>query len=164
MPETQNYTPPPAFYQPPPNTQAVPAAAGGSKGNDQISRIVTALAAAAFGLCAFLPWIAIQGESANGFDVPMSFLWDKAASDGPDLAYLIIGIGGAGLLLALTGSSALRRLAGAAGVVTIGLFASQLSKILEGTGIGTRDSFGLALYVGLAAAIILASAPAPKSP
>ncbi len=128
-----------------------------------MARTVTVIAALAFAASAFLPWIDVGGQGANGFDVPMSFLWDEATAGGLDLGYLVVGIGGLGVLLSLAGKSALRRLVGGLGVATVGLFAAQLSKLLEGSGTSASDSFGTALYVGLVAAIVLASAPAPKS-
>ncbi|MFH1105052.1 MAG: SH3 domain-containing protein [Actinomycetota bacterium] len=114
-------------------------------------RMLPTLGAAVIVLSAFLPWVqGASGDSVNAFDVSARFLVDFNGSGAPDLAWVVIGLAVAALLVvALKGAAPLIVLIGIAAIAAGGLFGFQLYRGVSDAGGTFSDVMDLIKFAPL---------------
>lgn len=111
-------------------------------------------------LAVFLPWISVEGASANALDVPIQALWDPNTADSAvKLGFLVLLLGavGAGLSF-MPGTTKYRRLAGSIGLAVTLAFALQLYRSVDQAGgsfVDAVSGIGFGVVLALAGAIAL---------
>jgi hypothetical protein len=102
--------------------------------------------------------------SDNAFDVPVSFLWSKAASGGIKLGVILFLLGVAGGVVTSRPEIQRFRIAvGGLAALCVVVFMIQMQRFLSGSPFNITDVLGLGVLVTLAGAVALAVAP-PRWP
>jgi hypothetical protein len=111
-------------------------------------------------LAVFLPWISLEGSSANALDVPLQALWDPNAADGAvklGFVILLLGAVGAGLSF-MPNTTRYRRLAGSIGLAVSLAFALQLYRSVDEAGgsfVDAVSAIGFGVVLALTGSIAL---------
>ena len=111
-------------------------------------------------IAVFLPWISVEGASANALDVPIHALWDPNTADGAvklGFVVLLLGAVGAGLSF-MPRTTKYRRLAGSIGLAVTLAFALQLYHSVDQAGgsfVDAVSGIGFGVALALAGAIAL---------
>ena len=113
--------------------------------------ILGAIGAAGVIVSLFMAW---RDPGAHPADIPVAFLWDKAATSEPSLLILLIPIAAVLVLGALIPFAAgLRFLGGLAILVVAGVFVYQLDRALP-NGFDVGDILGTGFYIGAVAGFL----------
>lgn len=114
-------------------------------------------------LAAVLPWVDVLGNTANSFEVALSFLWDLTAAGSPYLGVVVIALAVLALFVAGASKSnpALATLLGVASVAIATLFVVQMYRgVADGGGSfgDMMDILGTAPWAMLASGVVLLAA------
>ncbi len=108
-------------------------------------RIMPTIGALAAGIAVILPWLRNPfAGSANGFDVPMPFLWDYTSASSFDLAYVILILAVLGLAVGLFAQLD-PRIAAVVGFLLLAIgvaFIIQVIRAISDGGGSASDAFG----------------------
>lgn len=110
-------------------------------------------------VASLLPWISTDGvPSTNALDIPIQFIWDVNAGDGPiKIGLVLIALGAAAAALSFVPrTNVIRRICGSVALAIVLGFILQVYRSIDAAGGTFGDVFstiGMGVYLALAGAI-----------
>jgi hypothetical protein len=137
------------------------AAAPTATSSTATTKTLTLVGAAAAAIGAFVPWLSANGDSANGFDVPVNFLIDYETTASHDFTagLIVLALAAAAALAVLQPNLAGRiPLVPVAVVILVvaGAYLGQLWRLTDDFGVSYTDYLGLgSIITAVGGALIL---------